>query len=280
MAGTNPRELDAYRERIDRFIADLDQEYYEHFAGLKEDFDLESIYQRYEDMTTLEQARRMQEAVDGSFGSSELWRFACEGYLGALTRRHEEDAAKLEATLKATIDGEEIPFRMLRPAIANSADRGRRERIERVRNELTDEHLNPILLASHQETHESTRDLGAGSYRELYDKFNYKLDDLAAQCRAFLDSTEALYEDAADKVIRASIGIGLAEAERWDIARVFRATEWDSVFPAAKMLPALEGTLKNSGSTCARRKTSTSTSRSGRTRRRARSARRSRCRAR
>jgi hypothetical protein len=167
MAGTNPRELDAYRERIDRFIADLDQEYYEHFAGLKEDFDLESIYRRYEDVTTLEQARRMREAVDGSFGSSELWRFACEGYLGALTRRHEEDAAKLEATLKATIDGEKIPFRMLRPAIANSADRDRRERIERVRNELTDEHLNPILLASHQETHDSTRDLGAESYREL-----------------------------------------------------------------------------------------------------------------
>ena len=35
MAGVDSRELDAYRERIDRFIADLDQEYYDHFAGLK-----------------------------------------------------------------------------------------------------------------------------------------------------------------------------------------------------------------------------------------------------
>ena len=43
MAGTTPRELDAYRERVDRFIADLDQEYYDHFAGLKDDFDLESV---------------------------------------------------------------------------------------------------------------------------------------------------------------------------------------------------------------------------------------------
>src|SRR6266545_6076349 len=111
MAATTPRELDVYRERIDRFIADLDQEYYEHFAGLKEDFDLESIYQRYEDITSLEQARRMQAAVDGSFGSTELWRFACEGYLGALTRRQEEEAATLEAKLTATIDGDEIPFR-------------------------------------------------------------------------------------------------------------------------------------------------------------------------
>ena len=247
MAATTPRELDVYRERIDRFIADLDQEYYEHFAGLKEDFDLDSVYLQYEDITSLEQARRMQDAVNGSFSSIELWRFACEGYLGALTRRHEEEAAKLEATLKATVDGDEIPFRMLRPTIANSADRDRRERIERARNELTDEHLNPLLLASHQETHEATRQLGAENYRGLYDKFNFKLDDLAAQCRAFLDSTEMLYEDAADKILRAGVGVGLAEAQRWDIARVFRATEWDPVFPADRMLPALEATLRELG---------------------------------
>ena len=189
----------------------------------------------------------MQEAVDGSFGSTELWRFACEGYLGALTRRHEERSAELEATLKAPVDGEEIPFRMLRPTIANSADRDRRERIERVRNELTEEHLNPILLAAHEETHGATRALGASSYRELYDRFNYRLDDLAAQCRAFLDSTEALYEDAADRLLRANVGVGLAEAQRWDVARVFRGTSWDSAFPGDRMLPALEATLSELG---------------------------------
>src|SRR3954467_12193399 len=91
MAGVDSRELDAYRERIDRFIADLDQEYYDHFAGLKENFDLESVYRHYEDITSLEQAHRMQAAMDGSFSSTELARFACEGYLGALTRRHDEE---------------------------------------------------------------------------------------------------------------------------------------------------------------------------------------------
>jgi hypothetical protein len=247
MAGIEPRELDAYRERIDRFIADLDQEYYDHFAGLKENFDLESIYGEYEDVTTLDQARRMQDAVDGTFGSIELWRFACEGYLGALTRRHEERSAELEATLTATVDGEEIGFRMLRPAIANSADRDRRERIERVRNELTEEHLNPVLLAAHEETHEATRALGVSTYRELYDKFEFLLDDLAAQCGAFLDSTESLYEDAVDRILRSNVGVGLAEAQRWDVSRLFRATAWDPVFPADRMLPALEATLSELG---------------------------------
>src|SRR5262249_37074996 len=162
---------------------------YEHFAGLKDDFDLESIYAEYEDITSLEQAQRMHEAVDGSFDSLELWRFACEGYLGALTRGYEERAAELEPKLTVTVDGEELPFRMLRPTIANSADRSRREQLERARNELTEEHLNPVLLSSHQDTHDATPALGAATYRDLYEQFRFRLDDLAAQCRAMLEST-------------------------------------------------------------------------------------------
>src|SRR5262249_42065525 len=168
MAGIEPRELDAYRERIDRFIADLDQEYYDHFAGLKEGFDLESIYQEYEDVTTLERAQLIQQAVDDSFGSTELWRFACDGYLGSLTRGHEARAADSEAPRTGTSDAEEVPFGMPRPTNANSAARDRRERIERVRNDLTEEHLNPVLLEAHEETHEATRALGASTYRDLY----------------------------------------------------------------------------------------------------------------
>jgi hypothetical protein len=245
----SPSELDRYRERVDRFIADLDQEYYDHFAGLKVEFDLESVYERYQDITTLESAQAIGAAVDGSFRSIELWRFACEGFLGNLTRRYEQDAATKEATLSAAVDGEEIPFRMLRPAIANSGERDKRERLERARNELTEEHLMPIQLEQHRTAHRAARDeLGARSYRELYtEKFGQRLEELAEQCRAFLDSTEKVYEDAVDRLFRARAGVGLAEAERWDVARVFRATEWDAVFPAERMLPALEATLADLG---------------------------------
>ena len=40
------RELDAYREGADRFIAELDEEYYLHYAGHKDTLDLEPIYER------------------------------------------------------------------------------------------------------------------------------------------------------------------------------------------------------------------------------------------
>jgi hypothetical protein len=73
------------------------------------------------------------------------------------------------------------------------------------------------------------------------------LDDLAVQCRTFLDTTEQLYEDWADKLFRTRVGVSLGEAERWDVPRLFRAPEWDAMFPADRMVPALEGTLEDLG---------------------------------
>src|SRR4029450_11862288 len=41
--------------------------------------------------------------------------------------------------------------------------------------------------------------------------------------------------------------VSLAEAQRWDVPRLFRAPEWDEVFPADRMVPALDGTLADLG---------------------------------
>src|SRR6187200_3402593 len=149
-AAPTPRELDDYREQADRFIAAIDEEYYLHFAGHKDSLDLVPIYERFADLTTLDMANRVGAAVDGNRRIRELWKFACQGYLGNLTREHEERTAQIEAELKATVDGEGIPFRMLRPTMANEADREKRKRLEHARNALTEEHLLPVQLEATQ----------------------------------------------------------------------------------------------------------------------------------
>jgi hypothetical protein len=242
----SPAELDAYREQADRFIAALDEEFYLHYAGHKETLDLAPIYQEYADLTELERAQALGQAVDGR-RSRELWRFACEGYMGNLTREHQERIAGLEAELEANVDGEKVGYRMLRPTIANEPDRGKRERLERARNELTDEHMNPIYVEAHRRTHEAAGELGAPTYLDLYRRFGMELDELGEQCRALLDSTERLWEEIGDRFLRTRVGVGLDEAERWDIQRAFRAPTWDAGFPADRMLPALETTLSDLG---------------------------------
>ena len=56
-----------------------------------------------------------------------------------------------------------------------------------------------------------------------------------------------MYEEAADRLFRDRVGVGLDEAQRWDVPRVFRAPEWDPQFPDDRMLPALEATLSDLG---------------------------------
>src|SRR5579885_3545800 len=235
------REIDAFRERGDAFTRDLLQEYYEHYAGLKESLDIERVYEEYEDLTTLEAAQRLEQAP------TELWRFACEGFLGNLTREHQARAAQVEAELTATVDGEELPYRMLRVATANEPDRDRRERLERERVRLMDENLNPVYLEAQAIDRDAVRQLNAPNYYELYRRFGFRLDELAEECRAVLDETEKLWEREGDKLFRARLGLSLDEARPWDVPRLFRAPELDQLYPPDRMLPALKTTLRELG---------------------------------
>src|SRR5215471_7909243 len=248
-APLSDRDLDAYREQADRFIAELDEEFYLHYAGLKDTFDLSPIYERHKNLTELDEVQSIGLAVNGGARVRELWRFACEGYFGDLTRDHAEKLAELESELSITVDGEEIPYRMVRPALANEPDRDRRRELDARANEVLDEHMNPLHLDAAHVIQQGARDLGFANYLELYRKAlpASALDDLAEQCRHFLDSTQGLYEDAADKLFRARVGVPLAEAKRWDVPRLFRAPEWDEMFPADRMVPALEKTLADLG---------------------------------
>ncbi len=244
-----PESLDEYRAEADRFLAELGEEQYLHFAGLKGSLELAPIYDRHPDLSSLDSCRWLADeagdAVPGS-GPVELWRFACEGFLGNLARAEDERIAELEAALVADVGGEEIPFRMLRPRLANEADRARRALLEDARTELV-ERTNPIRLEAHERLLAGVQELGAATGRQLYERFGLPLGPLGEQCSRFLSDTEDLYSTTFDRLLRARIGLGLDEAERFDIARALRAPTWDDQFRADRMLPALEGTLADLG---------------------------------
>jgi hypothetical protein len=241
------REIDGLSAEAERFSSELDEEAYLHFSGQKETYDLAPIYERHARLTELDTALALGKSVAGIRRRRELWKFACEGYLGNFVTAEAERIAELEATLSATLDDEEIPFRMLRPRLMNEEDRGTRERLSELRTEITEQYLNSLHLHAVQVVHDETRRLGAENYADLYRGFALPLDDLAAQCRTFLSDTESLWEEAGDRFFRSRLGLGLGEVQRWDVGRAFRGVGWDAAFPADAMLPALETTLAELG---------------------------------
>jgi hypothetical protein len=221
---SNP-EIEAYSNEADRFIAELDEEYYLHYAGLKDRLELEGIYERHATLTELENVQSVGAAVDGDRRVRELWQFGCEGYLGKFTREHAEKLAELEAELEVTVDGETLPFRMIRPTMANEPDRGRREKLDRAMWEATEEHLNPVYLDGVEIVRRELPSLGVSTYVELYERFDFRLKELAVQCEAFLADTEQLYEERMDRASRALLKLSLDDLERWDVQRLLRSPQ-------------------------------------------------------
>ena len=240
-------EIEAYSAEADRFIAELDEEYYLHYAGHKDRLELESIYDRHARLMELDEVQAVGAAVDGDRRVRELWQFGCEGYLGKFTREHAEKLAQLEAELEVEVDGETVPYRMIRPEMANEPDRARRERLDRAMWEATEQHLNPVYLDGVEIVRRELPALGASTYVELYEKFGFRLQELAAQCEAFLADTERLYEEQMGRAARELLGLSLDELARWDVQRLIRSPQWDEGFPAEKMVPALTTTLADLG---------------------------------
>jgi hypothetical protein len=241
------REIDALSAEAERFSSELDEESYLHFSGQKETYDIAPIYERHARLTELDTALSLGASVAGIRKRRELWKFACEGYLGNFVTAESERVAQLEATLSASLGDEEIPFRMLRPRLMNEDDRATREQLSALRTDLTEEHLNSLYLHAAEVVHTETERLGAPNYADLYREFGLPLDDLAAQCRAFLSDTESLWEQAGDRFFRSRLGLGLGEVQRWDVGRAFRGAGWDAAFPAEAMMPCLETTLQELG---------------------------------
>ena len=79
-------DLDAYRASAEAFLSELTAEYYRHYAGLQDEYAIEPIYARHQELTRIERARAIGLSVDGGAGVRELWRFACEGHIGDSTR--------------------------------------------------------------------------------------------------------------------------------------------------------------------------------------------------
>ena len=234
------RELDAYCDQADRFVATLNEEYYLHLSGQKALLELAPIYDAHASLTTLEACSDLRQS-----GSPELWRFACEGYLGNLTRRQEEQRAELETRLEAELDGDRIGYRMLRPAIANEPDRDRRERLERARIGLVDE-LNPVLAEAHEQTAEAARELG-GELSGTLRGFGFGLTEARRTMRAVSGGHGGS--------LRRGLRSAAAHAPRARHRRrpalgrpeTARGSTWDEGFPASGMLPALESTLTDLG---------------------------------
>ena len=236
-------DLDGYRAEVERFASAIDGEYYLHFSGQKDDFEIEPIYERHAGLFSRDSVERLREA-----GNPPLLEFAVKALIGRETRQETAELARREAALEVDLDGEAMPFREAVVRQGNSDDPERRAAIEAARNAVTATELNPLLRALHERAHALACDLGWRSYRAMCEELSgIDLQELGAQTDAFLEASAAAYEPLLAPELERELGFGFERLRRADLPAFFRAPELDAAFPADRLVGSLEETLAGLG---------------------------------
>jgi hypothetical protein len=247
--------LDAYRDSAEEFVAELTAEFYRHYAGLKDEFEIEAIYQRHDALFTRATVEELREqAAVPPPGTDErrrrrmLLEFAVEGHLGQATKSLDAELARREAELSIEVGGERIGYRESAVTQANEPDASRRAQIEEARLALTEEQLNPLHREVLERQHELARELGYPSYRDMCAALQgLDFDALHRQTEAFAAATEASYRPILEPELERTLGFGLDELRRSDLPRFFRAADTDASFPAERLTQSFIETASGLG---------------------------------
>jgi hypothetical protein len=236
-------DLDAYRAEAEEFVSALDREYYRHFSGQQDTYDIEPIYERHAGLFSRDAVEGLREQ-----GARLLLEFAVHGLIGRETKAEQAELARREAELELEVDGRRIPFRSATVEQANEREPDRRAALEDARNAATEEHLNPLLRDLVQRSHELSTELGWDSMRAMCEELSgIDLRALGDQTAAFLEATEASYRRTVEPHLRDQLGFGFDRLRRADLVAFFRAPSLDAHFPAKRLVPSLTETLAGMG---------------------------------
>jgi hypothetical protein len=235
--------LTRYREDAEEFVSALDREYYLHFSGQQDEFDIEPIYDRHAGLFSTDTVQALREA-----GNRELLEFAVHGLVGRATKAEEAELARREASLELELDGETMPFRQAAVLQSNEPDPERRAAIEDARLELTERELNPLLREMLERSHSLARELGWRSMREMCEELSgIDLGRLERQTSGFLESSEGHYEAILTPRLESELGFGFERLRRSDFSYFFRARTLDSAYSEERLLASFRETMAGLG---------------------------------
>lgn len=245
-----------YMKDAEDFISKVEKEYYLHFAGLKPNLNLKSIYDGYESLFTHESLNSLKNLsekikkenkgnIDEEKRALYLFQFCLEGYLSNKFQNIADKIANIEAITKINIDGKDVPFRYSDILLLNEEDTNKRRLIEDKRRETISRVFNPDLKIYWESLHEESLRLGYKSYLDLFMYVKgidiYKLDK---EMDMLLEATTELYEYHIGKLFKEKLGIDVYNSRASDFAFVKRAKEFDVYFKKENMIPVFKESMR------------------------------------
>jgi len=245
--------IEEYKKDAEMFLYKRDKEYYLHFSGQKNSFNISKIYDEYKYLFNKENIDYFKNIKDKSTGDEKkkaiaLLKFCTEGYIERQTKALIDRIAEDEAKAKITMENKTVSFRYSEILLANESDKIKRDEIEDKRNKVVSEYLNDALYEYWKSVHKCAVDLGFSSYNEL---FSYLKEEdffsLQAGMEKLLKETQELYEKHFDNLIRKELNVPLSGTRRSDFAFIKRAKKYDRFFKKENLIPIFKNTLLEMG---------------------------------
>jgi hypothetical protein len=231
----------------EEFSKEVLNEYYQNWAGLKEDLNISRIFMKYSELFTPDNISTIKRTREASSGDehrrfSRLLGSLLDTCLEQQVSQLTDKATTLETQTTITLYGKPVPYRSTLPMVMNEDERARRDKIHTLAEEAV-ETFNPILEERLARLHEAAKTQGYSDYAGLYSEVkSIDYGKLLSDLKARLELTDSLYTERL-KLALGSIGVELKDASRHDILYIYRGKRFDAYFPKDKVVIALRKTL-------------------------------------
>jgi len=231
----------------EEFVKEVLNEYYENWAGLREELNISQIFVKYGQLFTPDNMVAVKRTREASAGDeyrrfNRLFGSLVDTYLERQVSELTDRAATLETQTTVTIDGKPVPYRSTQPMVMNEDDRTRRGSIQ-ILAENAVETFNPILEERLTRLHEAARTQGYPDYLSLYSEMkSIDYEKLSNELKGHLKTTDSLYVEQLKSALE-SIGVELKDASRHDILYLYRGKRFDANFPKGGAVTVLRKTL-------------------------------------
>ncbi len=240
-----PSVLERIRREAEAFLRAAAEEEYQNLAGLKADSHLAAVYERHAWLADRGLVTELARTPDTA--GSPLAEFLAGQYAGRATAPLTDRLLAEEAAALLDLPGERITYRNADVAIRNEADRGRRQALAGAKAAVQ-RRLNPLRAELWGRTYEALAEIGHPDYVAMCRGFSgIDYGALAERLGRFIRDTDDVYRDHLAYFFRKRLGVPLADAKSHDLARLFRAPEFDRLFPKGELLRAAERTAAAMG---------------------------------
>lgn len=246
-------DIEKYKIDAENFLSELDKEYYLHFAGLKEELNTGTIYNKFGELFLLEYFNLIKEFKDKAEGEdrkkySYLLNFCGETLIEEPVKELVDEMGEDEAKATIEIEGKAVSFRYSEVLLSNEPQKAKRDLITEKRDELVEKKFNPKLYLYWDTLHAQAGKLGFKSYNEM---FSYLKDidfsRLKSDMEKLLEATQEIYADHFGKLLLLETGVELNNSKRSDFAYLKRATKYDVFFRKEMLVELFKQTLASMG---------------------------------